>query len=93
MCQNASAIVSKFRSQYKNIEDVRAAFKRFDRNGDGALSKDELAAALKSSGLSYTDMEVNAIFSLGDADGDGEITLQEFVNLMSPSASEVISKI
>lgn len=93
MCPNASDIVSKFRSQYKNIEDVRAAFKRFDRNGDGALSKDELAAAMKSSGLSYTDMEVNAIFSLGDSDGDGEITLQEFVNLMSPSAAEVIGKI
>jgi len=93
MCPSASDIVSKFRSQYKNIEDVRAAFKRFDRNGDGALSKDELAAAMKSSGQSYSDMEVEAIFSLGDSDGDGEITLQEFVSLMSPSASEVLNKI
>jgi len=93
MCPSASDIVEKFRAKYKNVNDVRAAFKRFDRNGDGALEKDELAAALKSSGESYTDVEVNAIFSLGDVDGDGEITLEEFIALMSPSASSVVQRI
>ena len=93
MCPSAADIVSKFRSEYKNIEDVRAAFKRFDRDGDGALSKDELSAALKSSGQSYSNVEVDAIFSLGDSDGDGEITMAEFVNLMSPSATETLNKI
>ena len=93
MCPSASDIVSKFRSQYRNIEDVRAAFKRFDRNGDGALDRDELAAAMKSSGQSYSNVEVDAIFSLGDSDGDGEITMAEFVNLMSPSATETLNKI
>lgn len=93
MCPSASDIVAKFRSQYVNIEDVRAAFKRFDRNGDGALDKQELSAALKSSGQSYSNMEVDAIFSLGDIDGDGEITMNEFVTLMSPTANEVLGKI
>eukprot|EP00092_Neocalanus_flemingeri_P000651 GFUD01000693.1.p1 GENE.GFUD01000693.1~~GFUD01000693.1.p1 ORF type:complete len:3364 (-),score=1087.83 GFUD01000693.1:1093-10800(-) len=93
MCPSASDIVEKFRGKYKNVNDVRAAFKRFDKNGDGALEKDELAAALKSSGESYTDIEVNAIFSLGDIDGDGEITLEEFIALMSPSASSVVQRI
>ena len=74
MCPSASDIVEKFRSKYRSLNDVKAAFKRFDRNGDGALSKDELAAAMKSSGDSYSDVEVNAIFSLGD----GEITPEEF---------------
>jgi len=93
MCPSASDIVEKFRAKYKNVNDVRAAFKRFDRNGDGALEKDELAAALKSSGESYSDVEVNAIFSLGDIDGDGEITLEEFIALMSPSAASVVQRI
>jgi calmodulin len=93
MCPSASDIVSKFRSLYRSIEEVRAAFKRFDANGDGALSKDELAAAMKSSGQSYSSIEINAIFSLGDVDGDGEITISEFVTLMSPSASEVLQKL
>ena len=93
MCPSAASIVHKFRSQYKSVDDVRAAFKRFDANGDGALSKSELAAALKSSGHSYSDVEVDAIFSLGDTDGDGEVSLQEFVDLMSPSSSEVLAKL
>merc|ERR1711963_817880 len=93
MCPSAATIVHKFRSQYKNIDDVRAAFKRFDANGDGALSRNELAAALKSSGHPYSDVEVDAIFSLGDTDGDGEVSLQEFVDLMSPSSSEVLAKL
>ena len=93
MCPSAATIVHKFRSQYKSIDDVRAAFKRFDANGDGALSKNELSAALKSSGHSYSEVEVDAIFSLGDTDGDGEVSLQEFVDLMSPSSSEVLAKL
>merc|ERR1740129_1029829 len=93
MCPSASDIVEKFRSKYKSLNDVKAAFKRFDRDGDGALTKDELAAAMKSSGESYSDVEVDAIFSLGDVDGDGEITLEEFIGLMSPSASSVVQRI
>ena len=93
MCPSAAAIVCKFRSQYKHIDDVKAAFKRFDSNGDGALDRQELAAAMKSSGQSYSDVEIDAIFSLGDTDGDGEVSLQEFVELMSPSSSEVLAKL
>merc|ERR1719357_1169151 len=93
MCPSASDIIEKFRSKYKNLNDVRSAFKRFDTNGDGALSKDELSAAMKSSGESYSDVEVDAIFSLGDVDGDGEITLEEFVALMSPSASNIVQRL
>ena len=93
MCPTASDIIEKFRSKYRNLNDVKAAFKRFDSNGDGALSKDELFSAMKSSGESYTEIEVDAIFSLGDADGDGEITLEEFINMMSPSAATVVMKL
>merc|ERR1719295_2376038 len=93
MCPSASDIIEKFRAKYRNVNDVKAAFKRFDRNGDGALEKNELCDALKSSGESYSDVEVDAIFSLGDVDGDGEITLEEFIGLMSPSASSVVQRI
>merc|ERR1719458_680645 len=93
MCPSVSDIIEKFRAKYRNVNDVKAAFKRFDRNGDGALEKNELCDALKSSGESYSDVEVDAIFSLGDVDGDGEITLEEFIGLMSPSASSVVQRI
>merc|ERR1719410_2333520 len=93
MCPSASDIVEKFRSKYTTMNDVKAAFKRFDRNGDGALSKEELTAAMKSSGESYSEVEINAIFSLGDVDGDGEITLEEFISLMSPSSSSIVQRL
>ena len=93
MCPSASDIIEKFRGKYQNLAEVRAAFQRFDKNGDGALSKEELTVALKSSGQSYSNVEVDAIFSLGDVDGDGEITLEEFVSLMHPSASQVVQKL
>ena len=69
MCPSASGIVEKFIAKQKNVNNVKSALKRFDRNGDGALETSELAAALKSSGESYSDVEVNAIFNLGDSDG------------------------
>ena len=46
-----------------------------------------------STGLSYTDMEVDAIMNLGDKDGDGEIDLEEFIELMTPAASVTLGKI
>ena len=69
MCSSASDIVENFRAKYKNVNDVKSAFKRFDKIGDGALEKGELDNTLKSSGDSYSDVEVNAIFNLGDSDG------------------------
>merc|ERR1719500_461959 len=140
MCPSAAAIVSKFRSQYKNLDNVIAAFKRFDRNNDGALDKAEVSLQefvalmspsaseilaklrstfksiqdvkttfkkidtdndgllskqemLSSSGSKYDQEEVNAIFALGDVNGDGALDMGEFIGLMYPSATEVISKL
>ena len=37
--------------------------------------------------------EVNAIFALGDINGDGQIDMGEFVSLMLPSAGEVARQV
>jgi len=93
MCPDAGAIIKKFRNTYKNISDVKAAFRRFDKNRDGALSKSEMSRLMFSTGHSFTDTEVDAIMNLGDLDQDGEIDLEEFVQLMSPGASFIIAKL
>jgi len=93
MCPSTEQIVRKFRDNYKSVNDVKAAFRRFDKNRDGGLSVSELKRMMMSTGYSFTDMEVDAIMNLGDKDGDGEIDLDEFLILMTPSASETLSKI
>jgi len=93
MCPSTAQIVKKFRDSYKTINEVKAAFRKYDKNRDGGLSKGELNRMMMSTGHSFTDMEVDAIMNLGDKDGDGEIDLDEFMILMTPTASETLSKI
>jgi len=93
MCPDATVIISKFRGAYKTLNEVKTAFKKFDKNRDGSLSKGEMSRMMFSTGHSYTDTEVDAIMNLGDLDGDGEISLDEFVTLMSPGAAATLSQI
>lgn len=48
-----------------------AAFKGFDRNGDGGLSRTELNGRGKEKGS-------DVLFALLEADGDGKLSLKEF---------------
>jgi len=93
MCPSTAQIVKKFRASYKTINEVKGAFRKYDKNRDGGLSKSELSRMMMSTGHSFTDMEIDAIMNLGDRDGDGEIDLDEFMILMTPSASETLSQI
>ncbi|CAK9166531.1 unnamed protein product, partial [Ilex paraguariensis] len=52
-------------------------FKRFDANGDGKISSQELGEALKTLG-SVTANEIQRMMTEIDTDGDGFISFQEF---------------
>merc|ERR1712241_1640267 len=75
------------------VEDVKAAFFRFDKNGDGAIDRSELKQMLSATGKNPSDQEVDQLFRKGDTDGDGQIDLQEFVFLMFPAATTTINKL
>ena len=55
---------------------------RMDVNGDGTLTKREMLASDE-----FTAEEIEAIFELGDVDGDGEIDMGEFVGIFSFTCS------
>ena len=87
MCPSASTVVARIAKDFKSLDDVKNAFKKMDRNGDGKISPQELQAC------GFNDQQVKALFALGDSNNDGEIDLEEFITVMCPSASAVVSKL
>merc|ERR1712059_141496 len=55
-------------------------------NKDGAISYQEMKDGLNTCGLCFTDQEVEICFAVADRDGDGEVSLSEFVELLSSSS-------
>jgi calcium-dependent protein kinase len=71
-------------SSKKNLseEKLQAAFKLFDTDGNGTISKEELTNVLSTSGQ-LTPETIEDILKQADENDDGEIEFSEFCNLMS----------
>jgi len=67
-------------------EEVLRIFKEFDSNGDGFISPDELKTLLARYGYEASDAEVKEMMAEADRDGDGKVSLHEFISVMSTSS-------
>ena len=54
-------------------EEMRSAFKVFDRDGSGTISKDEMAEVMSKFGETLTSEELNLMLQEVDKNGDGTI--------------------
>lgn len=63
--------------------ELREAFRVFDKNNDGAITPDELAAVFLSLGEQLSEAEVAAMIASVDANKDGLISFDEFCHLMN----------
>ncbi|CDQ61254.1 unnamed protein product [Oncorhynchus mykiss] len=66
------------------LTEIREAFKVFDRDGNGFISKQELGMAMRSLGYMPNEVELEVIIQRLDMDGDGQVDFEEFVTLLGP---------
>ncbi|TVT99350.1 hypothetical protein EJB05_55283 [Eragrostis curvula] len=59
------------------------AFSLFDKNGDGCITMEELAAVTRSLGLDPSDEELTDMMREVDTDGNGIIDFHEFLSLIA----------
>ena len=63
------------------VEELRALFCIYDRDGSGMIDMDELLEALPSVG--YSTEEFRALFHTYDMDKNGLLDVEEFLSLMA----------
>ena len=62
--------------------EILETFHAIDNDGSGKLSTKELKDVMKSFGEKLTDAQLEEMFKNADADGDGQVDYQEFLNVM-----------
>ncbi|RMX56258.1 hypothetical protein pdam_00011428 [Pocillopora damicornis] len=64
-------------------EEIREAFRVFDKDGNGFISAAELRHVMTNLGEKLTDEEVDEMIREADIDGDGQVNYEEFVKMMT----------
>jgi len=78
-CEHTEAARAKSWNQASRVKSAQA-FKELDADGSGRLSRDELEAALKKLKIISSKADLEKLINTCDADGDGNISFQEFVD-------------
>ncbi|GLV36930.1 uncharacterized protein CBL_02235 [Carabus blaptoides fortunei] len=74
--QNRHARVSK-----SQMKEFREAFRLFDKDGDGTITKEELGRVMRSLGQFARTEELQQMLQEVDVDGDGNVSFEEFVDI------------
>ena len=67
----------------EQLEELHAAFDRFDVNNDHSMDTSEIGAMLEELGVPVTDEEIQELFEAFDVDGDESFTFDELVLLLA----------
>jgi Ca2+-binding EF-hand superfamily protein len=63
-------------------KEILNAFRLYDEDGSGTISRDELKNVIELIGESMDDSEMEELVREADVNGDGNINYQEFVNMV-----------
>jgi len=79
-------LMAKNMREQDNEEDLQEAFKIFDADGSGSITKDELKATLATvmgnTDESLPEDDIDEMIKEADIDGDGQVSYEEFVKVM-----------
>merc|ERR1712029_657236 len=73
-------------SQWKN------AFKEFDIDGDGTITGEELGKYIGKLGEKFSEQEIQALIQIFDANGDGKLNYEEFLEMMTLTEEKAMIK-
>ena len=65
------------------FQDLREAFRIFDKNHNGYIDAKEIIAVTTTLGQALTKEELEQFMAEADLDGDGKLNYEEFVKVMT----------
>jgi len=71
-----------------NLTNMRSAFKEYDLNADGQVSKVELMAVMKKARQPIRHDEVDELMRRYDPEGNGSFDFAEFAEMLSSSSDK-----
>ncbi|XP_052769115.1 calmodulin-A-like isoform X1 [Mya arenaria] len=78
-------LMSKTKKDVTSYKAIEEAFKVFDKDGKGSIPREYFRHIMTTMGERLNDDEVDEMLDEADADGDGEINIQEFTAMISQS--------
>eukprot|EP00933_Yihiella_yeosuensis_P056806 TRINITY_DN5623_c0_g4_i1.p1 TRINITY_DN5623_c0_g4~~TRINITY_DN5623_c0_g4_i1.p1 ORF type:complete len:388 (-),score=74.22 TRINITY_DN5623_c0_g4_i1:430-1518(-) len=74
----SNMIAAQKRNEDAAWDGIKAAFEKFDEDGNGTISCNELSAVLRSLNPEFTENDIQTMFLAADGNQDGVIDFNEF---------------
>ncbi len=75
------AVIAEKYFRGHDIKELEVAFKKYDSDGNGFITTDELQITLSNLGRCMSRNEIKSMMQLLDINHDGKISFQEFTKL------------
>jgi calmodulin len=72
----------------KEIQELKEAFKMFDKDNSGSISQNELKSTIKQMGFQCDDQQIDSLMKKLDSDNSGTINFNEFLDLIANFTDE-----
>ena len=85
MSRSSTSSISREEARRKGEEEMRQAFKVFDKDGNGLIDSKELRETMKALGEKLSKADVKAMIKAADENGDGKIDYEGLISYIQIS--------